>query len=79
MGSTGWLKISLCFNHSHEVRCHRPVTIRARTSPEEKPVSAIKLGGMNIAGNNVMHPPPAFPSVVAEFGVASAAKGTPVS
>ncbi|XWS76292.1 hypothetical protein CRYUN_Cryun01aG0163200 [Craigia yunnanensis] len=34
-----------------------------------------KLGGMNIAGN-VMHSPPAFPSFVAEFGVASTAKGT---
>ncbi|XVE72982.1 hypothetical protein DITRI_Ditri11bG0081500 [Diplodiscus trichospermus] len=33
-----------------------------------------KLGGMNVAGN-VMHAPPAFPSVLAEFGVASTAKG----
>lgn len=34
-----------------------------------------KLGGMNVAGN-VMRSPPAIPSVVAEFGVASRAKGT---
>ena len=34
-----------------------------------------KLGGMNIAGN-LVHSPPAFPTVVAEFGVASAAIGT---
>ncbi|XP_022771230.1 uncharacterized protein LOC111314297 [Durio zibethinus] len=33
-----------------------------------------KLGGMNIAGD-VMHAPPAFPRIVAEFGVASTAKG----
>ncbi|OMP09312.1 hypothetical protein COLO4_05587 [Corchorus olitorius] len=34
-----------------------------------------KLGTMNIAGD-VMHSPPAFPSVVADFGVASVSKGT---
>ncbi|GMI73863.1 hypothetical protein HRI_001055600 [Hibiscus trionum] len=34
-----------------------------------------KLGGMNVAGY-VMHAPPAFPGFVAEFGVASIAKGT---
>ncbi|KAE8681787.1 hypothetical protein F3Y22_tig00111309pilonHSYRG00192 [Hibiscus syriacus] len=33
-----------------------------------------KLGGMNIAGN-AMHSFSAFPSVVAEFGVASTASG----
>ncbi|KAE8692203.1 putative DNA helicase [Hibiscus syriacus] len=33
-----------------------------------------KLGGMNIAGN-AMHSSTAFPSVVAEFGVASTATG----
>ncbi|XWS36391.1 hypothetical protein CRYUN_Cryun20dG0081500 [Craigia yunnanensis] len=34
-----------------------------------------KLGGINITGN-VMHASLAFPSVVDEFGVVSAAKGT---
>ncbi|GMI66461.1 hypothetical protein HRI_000315400 [Hibiscus trionum] len=33
-----------------------------------------KLGGMNAAGN-AMHSSTAFPSVVAEFGVASTGKG----
>ena len=40
----------------------------------ERETGVCKLGGMNLAGN-VMHAP-AFPRIVAEFAVASTAKGT---